>query len=108
MKINEMNAEQREVINNLIEMQDTVAGKKKLSKALGVDYKHPSVREQICAKGKVVHDYKRGRAINGRTMALIPPVTLESGREVPQLAVDPAVARETAFELLRLADSQGW
>lgn len=96
------------VLWSIVNQQDTIAKKKKMAKALGLEFEHPAVHEQITCKGKVVPDYKRGRALYGREMVLIPPVELRSGRAVPALAVEPCCVREVAFELLRIANDCGW
>lgn len=108
MNWEKMNAEQRATVEKLIEAQPTMAAKKRFAESIGFEWSAPTVKEQIGGKGKIVHDFKRGRAIHGRTMALIPPVTLPSGREVPQVAIEPECVRAVAFELIRLADSMGW
>lgn len=108
MKPNEMNAQERALVNNIMAMSNTVAEKKRIAKALGLEWNQPSVKEQLDNKGMVVGDFKRGRALNGRKMVVLPPVTLGSDRVVPQLAVEPSCARAVAFELLRIADSNGW
>ena len=97
-----------EVLWSIVNQQDTVAKKKKMAKALGLEFEYPAIRDQITNKGKVVPDYKRGRAIHGREMILIPPVELKNGRSIPTIAVEPSCAREIAFELLRIADNRGW
>lgn len=108
MNWNKMNADEQATVEKLLEAQPTMAAKKRFAESIGLEWKMPSVKEQIGNKGKIVHDFKRGRAIHGRTMALIPPVTLPSGREVPQVAIEPECVRATAYELIRLADSMGW
>jgi hypothetical protein len=98
----------KEVLWSIVNKQTTIAGKKKMAKALGLKFEYPAVRDQIACKGKVVFDFKRGRSLNGREMVLIPPVELQNGRTIPALAVEPHCAREVAFELLRIADDRGW
>ncbi len=97
-----------EVLWSIVNQQDTVAKKKKMAKALGLEFEHPAVRDQIACHGKVVQDYKRGRALHGREMILIPPVELRNGRSIPAIAIEPNCAREIAFELLRISDNRGW
>ena len=97
-----------EVLWSIVNQQDTVAKKKKMAKALGLEFECPAVRDQITNKGKVVSDYKRGRALHGREMVLIPLVELKSGRSISALAIEPSCAREIAFELLRISDNRGW
>ena len=89
----------------IVDQQETIAKKKRVAKALGLEFKHPSVRDQIHCKGNFVKDHKRGRAMHGRHMFVIPAVETANGRIIPAIAVEPHCAREVAFELLRLADS---
>ena len=90
----------------IVDQQDTIAKKKRVAKALGLEFKHPSVHDQVNGKGTIDKNFKRGRATNGRYMYVIPAIETASGRVIPQVAVEPHCAREVAFELLRLANSE--
>jgi len=94
-----------EALQAIVDQQETIAKKKRVAKALGLEFKHPTVRDQLYCKGRLEKDHKRGRAIHGREMFVLPSIELASGRVIPSLAVETHCAREVAFELLRLADS---
>jgi len=103
-----MTNKEAKTIQEVINSQPTIAARKRMAKAIGVPYKHPTPKDQIHCKGTITGDYKRGRAIHGRVMAVIPAVTLSTGRVVPELAVDPTCIRQVAMELLRMADKANW
>jgi hypothetical protein len=93
----------QDIIEQLMNEQPTVAKKKQIAKALGVEYKHPSIEEQIAGNGKVAQ-VTRSNAKSSKELFVIPEVCLINGRVISSLQVDPAAALATANELLRLVE----
>lgn len=85
----------------------SIPEQRRICKAMGREYKTPSIVSQILGKG-LVDKRHRGRAKDDSPYIIIPEVHLANGRVLPGLMVDPRIARAAAQEMLRIANEQGY
>ena len=83
----------------------TIPEQRRIAKALGIEYKTPSIVSQIMNKGAIEKKH-RGRAKDDSPYVVIPEVYLSNGKTIPGITIDPRIARATGQELLRIADKE--
>ncbi len=85
----------------------SIPEQRRICKAMGQEYKTPSILSQILGKGSVEKKH-RGRAKDDSPYIVIPEVHLATGRVIPGLMVDPRIARAAAQEMLRICNEEGF
>ena len=85
----------------------SIPEQRRICKAMGREYRTPSVASQILGKGTVEKKH-RGRAKDDSEYITTPEVHLSTGRVIPGLTVDPRIARASAQEVLRLCNERGF
>lgn len=85
----------------------SIPEQRKLAKALGVEYRTPSITSQILGKGRVENKH-RGRALNDTPHIVIDEVHLADGRTIAGFIADTRIIRAAAQEMLRIADKEGY
>ena len=85
----------------------SIPEQRRICKAMGKEYRTPSVISQILGKGSVDKKH-RGRAKDDSEYITTPEVYLSTGRVLPGLTVDPRRARADAQEVLRICDERGF
>ena len=85
----------------------SIPEQRRICKAMGKEYRTPSVISQILGKGSVDKKH-RGRAKDDSEYITTPEVHLSTGRVLPGLTVDPRRARADAQEVLRICDERGF
>lgn len=85
----------------------SIPEQRKLAKALGVEYRTPSITSQILGKGKVENKH-RGRAKDDTPHLVIEEIHLANGKTIPGFIADTRIVRAAAQEMLRIADREGY
>ena len=85
----------------------SIPEQRRICKAMGREYKIPSLVSQILGKGTVEKKH-RGRAKDDSEYITTPEIHLSSGRVLPGLTVDPRRARADAQEILRICNERGF